>query len=165
MTWYSSNALGKTWDRIKKSRGREGRRPPSVGLDGVTAEKFDAHLEQNIAEIHRLLSQPDLKIRVFLPIDLPFRIKTISSEPEKLRPNSYPPNTRSNRPACMSDEQRVLSKLYPDFLRLPRHAVKQVIMGRESGKLHVLRADVNKYYSSIPLLLFLNLADCEVDPG
>ena len=47
-----------SWDRIKKSRGREGSRPPSVGLDGVTAEKFDAHLEQNI-EIHRLLSQPD----------------------------------------------------------------------------------------------------------
>ena len=71
MTWYSSNALGKTWDRIKKSRGREGHRSPSVGLDGVTAEKFDTHLEQNIDEIHRLLSQPDSQDRVFLPIDLP----------------------------------------------------------------------------------------------
>ena len=64
----------------------------------------------------------------------------------------------------MSDQiSRVLSKPYPDFLKT-LHAVKQVIMGRESGKLQVLRADVKKYYPSIPHSFILKLlADFEVD--
>jgi retron-type reverse transcriptase len=168
MTWYSLNALRKTWDQIKKSRGRDGRRSPSVGLDGVNAEKFDTHLEQNITEIHRLLSQPDREDPSFPAYRFaPFRIKTISSEPGKLRQIHIPRIRDQIVLRAMSDEiKRVLSKLYPDFLKTsPRHAVKQVIMGRESGKLHVLRADVNKYYSSIPHPFILKLlADCEVDP-
>jgi RNA-directed DNA polymerase len=168
MTWYSSNALGKTWDQIKNSRGRDGRRSPSVGLDGVTAEKFNTNLDQNIAEIHRLLSQPDREDPSFPAYRFaPFRTKTISSEPGKLRQIHIPRIRDQIVLRAVSDEiSRVLSKKYPDFLKTsPRHAVKQVIMGRESGKLQVLRADINKYYPSIPHPFILKLlADLEVDP-
>ena len=168
MTWYSSRALRKTWDRIKNSRGRDGRRNPSVGLDGVTAEKFDAQLKQNIAEIQRLLSRADSNDPDFPAYRFaPFRSKTISREPGKLRQIHIPRIRDQVVLRAISDEiTRVVSKSYPDFLKTsPRNAVKQVIHGRESGKLQVLRADVNKYYPSIPHPLMLKtLADFQVDP-
>jgi len=168
MTWYSSSALRKTWDRIKHSRGRDGRRNPSVGLDGVTAEKFDAQLRQNIAEIQRLLSRADSNDPDFPAYRFaPFRSKTISREPGKLRQIHIPRIRDQVVLRAISDEiTRVVSKSYPDFLKTsPRNAVKQVIHGRESGKLQVLRADVNKYYPSIPHPLMLKtLADFQVDP-
>ena len=84
MSWNSYDSIKSTWHQIKQSRGRNGEKNASVGIDGVTQSIFDKNLENNLREIER-------KLICFLPENTQvaysfaaLRTKTISNEPGKL---------------------------------------------------------------------------------
>ncbi len=63
--WDEKN-LGKAWKSVKANKG-------SAGVDGVTIEQFEQNLQQNLAEIQRLLKEkryePKPVKRVLIPKD------------------------------------------------------------------------------------------------
>ena len=153
MTWNTFDSLQDTWERIKTSRGRDGRRNPSVGLDGVTHKIFDQNQEKNIGEIERKLTQPDPNNPSSPAYKFaPFRNKIISSEPGKLREIQIPRIRDQIVLRALSDEiSTSLIRKDSSFLKTsPRKVVKQVIAARAKGMKHVLRTDIHKYYPSIP---------------
>ena len=169
MTWNTFASLQNTWERIKTSRGRDGRRNPSVGLDGVTHKIFDQNQEKNIGEIERKLTQPDPNNPSSPAYKFaPFRNKIISSEPGKLREIQIPRIRDQIVLRALSDEiSTSLIRKDSSFLKTsPRKVVKQVIAARAKGMKHVLRTDIHKYYPSIPhqtileKLILLQIVEC-----
>src|SRR5450830_741729 len=63
--WDQKN-LEKSWKRVKANRG-------SAGIDNITIEQFEQNLQQNLAEIQRLLKEkryePSPVLRVMIPKD------------------------------------------------------------------------------------------------
>src|SRR5450756_1350724 len=63
--WDQKN-LEKAWKSVKANRG-------SAGIDNITVEQFEQNLQQNLAEIQRLLKEkryePNPVLRVMIPKD------------------------------------------------------------------------------------------------
>src|SRR5450756_2858602 len=61
-----SKNLEKAWKRVKANKG-------SAGIDRITIEQFEQNLQQNLAEIQRLLKEkryePSPVLRVLIPKD------------------------------------------------------------------------------------------------
>jgi len=151
MEWFGTESLAKVWQEVKSTRGRDGSKPSPVGIDGVTAEGFDSNLAANLAEISRMLSQPDLP-RPTRYRFAPLRRKVISREPGSHR-EIFVPRIRDQIVL------RAIGKLLKDKISgnalnfpdtSPRQAVKRVIAAREEGCRLVLRTDIAQYYQSIP---------------
>ena len=85
MSWNSYDSIKSTWSQIKQSRGRNGDKDVSVGIDGVTQSIFDENLENNIREIERKLICFLTKNTQVAYNFAPLRTKTISNEPGKFR--------------------------------------------------------------------------------
>ena len=150
--WFSKESLARVWKEIKAKKEEEGRgKSLPVGIDGVTANRFDEDLGRNLSEISRKLQQKEedgtSRYRF-----APFRRKTISSEPGKAREICIP--RIRDQIVLRAVANQILSnicKLHPGFpATSPRSAVKKVIAAREAGGAHILRTDIAKYYPSIP---------------
>ena len=152
MSWNSYDSIKSTWHQIKQSRGRNGEKDASVGIDGVTQSIFDKNLENNLREIER-------KLICFLPENTQvaysfaaLRTKTISNEPGKLREIHIPRIRDQIVFRIISNEIiNIITQKNPNFLKTsPRAVVKRVIRAREAGKKYVLKTDIQNYYPSIP---------------
>jgi RNA-directed DNA polymerase len=151
--WTSAENLAVIWGDLKSTRGRDGSKPPPIGVDGVSARVFDSRLEGNLREISRMLSQPSRDGgRATRYQFAPLRRKIISREPGSIR-QIFVPRIR-DQIVLRAIGGLIKGKLALDSPRpldtSPRRAVKQVIAARENGCRYVLRTDIEKYYQSIP---------------
>ncbi len=151
--WTSAENLAAIWEDLKSTRGRDGSKPPPIGVDGVSARVFDSRLEANLREISRMLSQPSRDgARSTRYRFAPLRRKIISREPGSIR-EIFVPRIR-DQIVLRAIGGLIKSKLAANSLwtadTSPRRAVKRVIAARENGYRFVLRTDIEKYYQSIP---------------
>ena len=151
--WTTAKNLAATWEDLKSTRGRDGSKPPPIGVDGVSARAFDLRLEDNLREISRMLEQPSRDGGRLTRYRFgPLRRKIISREPGSIR-EIFVPRIR-DQIVLRAIGGLIKSKLAADAQwtpdTSPRRAVKQVIAARENGCRFVMRTDIEKYYQSIP---------------
>lgn len=140
---YEMKNLYEAWLKVKKNKG-------SGGIDGVTIDIFEKHLNRNLREIQRLLMEnrytPD-----------PVRRHYIEKENGKLRPLGIP--TIRER-VCQQAVRQIIEPIfeqdfyYYSFGFRPGYSAHQAIStirrAKRSGHEYVLDLDIVSFFDEIP---------------
>lgn len=153
--WYSRNNMEQVWREWTAGRSD---RPPPVGIDGISVEKFEKNLDLYLAEIERLVGQEDRitgsptryrfgVLRSILShrgdkdraVKIPrmrdqLVLRALLKELQKHLENERIPHTTPCVPACL----------------------KNIIRGRQDGFLNVMHADITAFFDCIDHDILLN---------